>query len=275
VMFVIPWDTHTLIGTTDTDHAGGPDVAPTVEASDVAYLLDSVNHYFPEAGLEPRDVVSAFAGLRPLVAPPPGAGESPSDVSREEEIFTSPGGLVTICGGKLTTYRLIAAKVVDRAVAVLRSHGERRPLGPSSTGDQPLPGGRVPPEAIAIELESHAGNGLGSAVLGHLARRYGDRAREVLSVVARDRTLATPILPALPDPRAEVVTAVESEFAMTLEDVLRRRTQVSLFDPEQGGGAAPEVASLMAPTLGWTGDAPTAAARRYVEATQAARRRWR
>jgi glycerol-3-phosphate dehydrogenase len=275
VMFVIPWDTHSLIGTTDTDHEGGPDAAPTVEASDVKYLLDTVNHYFPDARLAPRDVVSAFAGLRPLVAPPPDAGEKPSDVSREEEIFTSPGGLVTICGGKLTTYRLIAAKVVDRAIEVLRRRGERSKFGRSATGEQPLPGGRSAPEAIASELRARDGTALGPAVIGHLARRYGDRMREVLAVVARDRALATPILPALPDPRAEVVTAVEHEYAMTLEDVLRRRTQVSLFDPEQGGAVAPEVASLMAPVLGWKGDASADAARRYVETTTAARRRWR
>src|SRR5262245_6581827 len=113
VMFVIPWGEHSLVGTTDTDHSGGPDTPPQVEPADVSYLLDTVNHYFPAAHLTPDDVVSAFAGLRPLVAPPPTAGLSPSDVSREEEVFTSPSGLITIAGGKLTTYRLIAAGVVD------------------------------------------------------------------------------------------------------------------------------------------------------------------
>src|SRR5204863_20064 len=113
VMFVIPWGAHTLVGTTDTDHPGGPDVPPTVEPSDVAYLLDTVNHYFPAAKLVPADVVSAFAGLRPLVAPRGKATLSPSSVSREQEIFTSASGLVSIAGGKLTTYRLVAAAVVD------------------------------------------------------------------------------------------------------------------------------------------------------------------
>src|SRR6266704_51755 len=94
VMFVIPWGAHTLVGTTDTDHPGGPDVPPAVEPSDVAYLLDTVNHYFPAARLAPGDVVSAFAGLRPLVAPRGKATRSPSAVSREEEVFTSTSGLI-------------------------------------------------------------------------------------------------------------------------------------------------------------------------------------
>src|SRR5438046_3197800 len=116
VMFVIPWGAHTLVGTTDTDHPGGPDVPPAVEPSDVAYLLDTVNHYFPAARLAPADVVSAFAGLRPLVAPRGKATMSPSAVSREEEVFSSASGLISIAGGKLTTYRLVAKAVVGRAV---------------------------------------------------------------------------------------------------------------------------------------------------------------
>src|SRR5262249_36399842 len=141
VMFVIPWGDHTLVGTTDTDHPGGPDVPPTVEATDVAYLLDTVNHYFPEAHLGPGDVVSAFAGLRPLVAAPVGTELAPSEVSREEDFFPSASGLVSIAGGKLTPSRLIAAGVVDRVVQVLHAGGDSRRFGPSRTGETPLPGG--------------------------------------------------------------------------------------------------------------------------------------
>src|SRR5262249_29927232 len=87
--FVIPWGEHAIVGTTDTDHAGGPDVPPAVEPDDVTYLLETVNHYFPEAALRAADVTSAFAGLRPLVAPRGRATLSPSSVSREQEIFLS------------------------------------------------------------------------------------------------------------------------------------------------------------------------------------------
>ncbi len=274
VMFVIPWDAHTLVGTTDTDHTGGPE-PPIVEASDVAYLLESVNHYFPAARLAPGDVVSAFAGLRPLVAPPPGSGEKPSDVSREEEIFTSAAGLITICGGKLTTYRIIAAKVVDHVASALRARGDGRRFGPSTTGDKAFPGGGVPPETIAADIAARDGRAVGPSALRHLAGRYGRRVSRVLGVVARDATLAGPLLPALPDPRAEVVTAVEDEWAVTLEDVLRRRTQLALFDPQAGSGVADEVARLMAPPLEWTAEATRAAARGYGERVAAEQRRWR
>jgi len=274
VMFVIPWGEHALVGTTDTDHPGGPDVEPTVEAEDVAYLLDTVNHYFPAAGLRPADVVSAFAGLRPLVAPRGKAKLSPSSVSREQEIVTSPSGLVSIAGGKLTTYRLVAASVVDRALDVLRASGDRRRFGRSCTGDVPLPGGGDSPDRLAAAALSRDGHGLAPAVVGHLAHRYGTRLSEVLELVARDARLADPIVAGLPDPRAEVVEAVEREWAVTLEDVLRRRTHVALRDPTDATAVADEVAGLMATRLGWSDEARRRAAARYVEAMRAGRR-WR
>src|SRR5262249_30851437 len=165
VMFVIPWGDHTMVGTTDTDHPGGPDVPPTVEPADVAYLLETVNHYFPAARLEPRDVVSAFAGLRPLVAAPVGTRPSPSEGSRPEEVLASASGLVSMGGGKLTTYRRVAANVVDRVVTILRAAADTRPFGPSRTGDRPLPGGTARPEVLAAAALSSNGHGLSPAVL--------------------------------------------------------------------------------------------------------------
>ena len=275
VMFVIPWGAHTLVGTTDTDHPGGPDVPPTVEPSDVAYLLDTVNHYFPAARLAPGDVVSAFAGLRPLIAPRGKATMSPSAVSREEEVFTSPSGLVSIAGGKLTTYRLVAKTVVDRTVDALRAAGDPRRFPRSRTGEVPLPGGAAPPAALAGAALSRDGHGVAPAVIDHLAGRYGSRLDEVLGLVARDQRLGEPIVAGLPDPRAEVVEAVEREWALTLEDVMRRRTQVALRDASAGAAAADDVAALMARPLGWDEETSRAAARGYVEAAEAVRRRWR
>src|SRR5439155_825768 len=135
---------------------------PAVEPSDVAYLLDTVNHYFPAARLVPADVVGAFAGLRPLVAPRGKATMSPSAVSREEEVFSSASGLISIAGGKLTTYRLVAKTVVDRVVDALRAAGDPRRFPRSRTREVPLPGdlargrarlrrgrrGRAPPVAV-------------------------------------------------------------------------------------------------------------------------------
>jgi glycerol-3-phosphate dehydrogenase len=275
VMFVIPWDECSLVGTTDTDHPEGAEVAPTVEREDVAYLLDTVNHYFPATALRPADVVSAFAGLRPLVAPEEGADAAPSDVSREEEIFTSRSGLITIAGGKLTTYRLIAAEVVDRVAKRLVRGIDGRPIGRSRTGDLPLPGGSTPPETLAAAAAARDGHGVAQDVIDHLAGRYGSRLQAVLGEVAKDRSLGAPVLQAQPDPRAEVVAAVEGEFAVTLEDVLRRRTQLALFDAEGGTAAADEVADIMGKRLGWSPDDARSAARAYVEAVREDQRRWR
>jgi glycerol-3-phosphate dehydrogenase len=274
-MFVIPWGEHALVGTTDTDHAGGPDVPPTVERQDVAYLLDTVNHYFPAAKLAPADVVSAFAGVRPLVAPRGKASLSPSSISREQEIFVSPSGLVSIAGGKLTTYRLIAAAVVDRALDVLRTIGDGRRFGPSRTGSVPLPGGGDLPDRVAAAALSRDGHGLAPAVIEHLANRYGTRLDAVLRALAEDHGLAAPIVRGLPDPRAEVVEAVRGEWAVTLEDVLRRRTQVALRDEQGAAAAAGDVAALMAGSLGWDAAAARDAAGRYVDGVEAGRRRWR
>src|SRR5439155_1038261 len=112
-----------------------------VEAADVTYLLETGTHCSPAARRWREDVTSAFAGLRPLIAPPAGAAVAPSSVSREEEIFASPSGLISIAGGKLTTHRLVAAAVVERVIDALRRGGERRRFGRSRTGTVPLPGG--------------------------------------------------------------------------------------------------------------------------------------
>jgi glycerol-3-phosphate dehydrogenase len=274
VMFVIPWGPQALVGTTDTDHTGGPDAPVTVERSDVEYLLETVNHYFPAARLGPADVVSAFAGLRPLIAPPPGRDLDPSSVSREEDVFTSASGLITLAGGKLTTYRLIAREVVDRVVAALGAAGDARRFGPSRTHEVPLPGGEAPPDAVLAATLSRNGHGVAPAIVGHLARRYGSRLDEVLAVVARDRRLGDALLPGLPDPRAEVVEAVEREWAMTLEDVFRRRTRIALLAADAGVGAAAEVADLMGERLGWDDAQRRAAVARYAAQVESSRR-WR
>jgi glycerol-3-phosphate dehydrogenase len=127
---------------------------------------------------------------------------------------------------------------------------------------------------VAAAAISADGHGLAPVVIGHLAARYGSRLAEVLAVLGRDARLGEPIVPALPDRRVEVVAAVEQEWALTLEDVLRRRTRVALEDAAAGTGVVDDVAALMAERLGWTGDETRAAAARYVEATASARR-WR
>jgi glycerol-3-phosphate dehydrogenase len=174
----------------------------------------------------------------------------------------------------LTTYRLIARAIVDRVAGLLKERGDRRRFGPCRTGDVPLPGGAAEPATVAEAAISRDGHGLAPAVIHHLADRYGSRLAELLGLVARDRALASPIVNGLPDPRAEIAQAVEHEWALTLDDVLRRRTQLALRDATGGADVADDVASLMAARLGWDPEATRAAARRYVDAVREKRRRW-
>jgi glycerol-3-phosphate dehydrogenase len=272
IMFVIPWGEQALVGTTDTDHADGASTPPTVEAEDVAYLLETVNHYAPAARLEPGDVVGAYAGLRPLVASHQG-DVAPSSVSREEAIFESPSGLVSIAGGKLTTHRLIAAAVVDRVAAMLGRAG-RTGIGRSTTGTRPLAGGTADVAALAHRAAERDGHGLGLPALTHLARRYGERMDAVLAEVGGDGSLARPVIEGFPDRRAEILAAVDYEWARTVEDVLVRRTQLGLLDAASSAAVADEVARLMGARLGWSEETVRTAAAAYAHAVEAARRRW-
>lgn len=236
VMFAIPWQQQTLVGTTDTFYEGDP-AAVAATREDVDYILESVNRAFPRACLSATDVISTYAGLRPLVAPEDEMEES--DISREDEIFESPAGLISLGGGKLTTHRHVAERIVD---IVARRIGRR--AGRCRTARVPLPGGRgVLPGSVADAPPVSADD--------HLRRRYGAVAPEVAALVRRDASLAAPIVTDLPDLRAEVAWAVEQEMALTLEDVLTRRLHVRLRSREHGQSVAREVAAIMAQRLGW------------------------
>ena len=269
VMFVLPWGDFSYVGTTDTDYRGSPaDVR--ADAADVAYLLESANSIFPAARLAPADVVSTWAGLRPLLAPEETeGGRSESATSREHEIWTDRSGLLNIAGGKLTTYRVMAAEAADEAARILRErHGVESSA--SRTADLPLPAapaeawddfaGRVRDDAAAL--------GLDEAVALHLARFYGTEAGEVLAEVRRDRSLGTRLVASLPYLRAEIARAVRHEMTTTLEDLLIRR--LHLFYEARDGGldVAREVAERMAaePGIGWG----TAEVERQVERYRAA-----
>ena len=165
--------------------------------------------------------------------------------------------------------------MVDRVAKRLVRGLSGRPIGRSRTGELPLPGGSTPPEILAAAAAANDGHGVARDVIDHLAGRYGSRLDAVLGVVAKDRALGAPVLPDQPDPQAEVVSAVDDELAVTLEDVLRRRTQLALFDPAGGTAAADAVAALMAERLGWSPEDARDAARAYVDAVREDQRRWR
>ena len=247
VMFVLPWGDLSYIGTTDTDEDTSPDdVRATGE--DAIYLLRSANWFFPTARLSPRDVVATWAGLRPLLRA--GALDvAPSATSREHRVVEGPGGLLTIAGGKLTTYRLMARDVVDRVAARLHAL-DGRPRAPRAPTDRlPLPGG----ETADLEglVKAATQRGARESTARYLVGAYGSEAAAVLNLVERDRALGQPIVAGRPEVWAEVTHAVEREMALRLSDVLIRRLHLFYATRDQGVSAAGAVADRMAAARGW------------------------
>lgn len=267
VMFILPWGDYTYVGTTDTDYTGDPAEA-NADAEDVAYLLESANRLFPHARLGAEDVLSAWAGIRPLLAPPENAGGevAESSTSREHEIWQDPGGLVNIAGGKLTTYRVMAREAVDFVADLLREEG-RAAGSPSSTGDLPLPGApRGPWNRFLRSFSAEAAAlGIGAAVADRLARSYGEEARAVLAELSRDPELAEPLMAGHLYLWAEVEHAVRREMALTVEDVLRRRLHLFYEAADGGVGVARKVAEAMAriPGIGWDAEEVARQVERY------------
>ena len=246
VMFVLPWGDLSYIGTTDTDADVSPD-AVRVTAEDVTYLLRSANAAFPNAHLAANDVVSVWAGLRPLLGQDPAA--APSQVSREHRVVESAQGLITIAGGKLTTYRVMARDVADRVAARLHEL-DGRPVAPRPPTDRiPLPGGEA--AELDVLLESARARGVSEATARHLVASYGSEAAAVLNLVDRDRSLGEPIAPLRPEIWAEVSHAVEREMAVRIQDVLIRRLHLFYQYAEQGTAVAAPVAQRMKRLLGW------------------------
>jgi glycerol-3-phosphate dehydrogenase len=240
VFFVLPGTSQTIIGTTDTETSASPDEVRASRA-DVGYLLRAADAFFPEAQLGERDVIAAWAGIRPLIAA--AFGDRPSSASREHAVTRGAPGVLSISGGKLTTYRTMAADVVDE---IERELG--RPVRAPQTAILPLPGGTI--ESLTSEVaeaERVAGAGTGS----HLVSAYGDAWRTVWRLVEVDRALGEPVAPGLPYLRAELRYAVEQEMALTLSDLLIRRTHVAFESRDHGTSAAATNGSLVARLLGW------------------------
>jgi glycerol-3-phosphate dehydrogenase len=246
VMFAIPTETSVLVGTTDTDHAGvGAEL--TVTAAEVEYLLNALAHYFPAAQVTPQDVHSAYAGLRPLLDG--GGSGNTSQISREHRVFELARNVHAIGGGKLTTWRVMANDLLQaKGLAVNRELGSYR--------DRPLPGGRGIADRAQLELK--ADTLVQSHNLSHRAARtlvytYGANADAVVAGIAAN---AAPVsaIGALELPAAAFEYAVTDEYALSLDDLMRRRSRLYYTEPDQGRQAAEAVAKIIAPLLGWSGE---------------------
>jgi len=242
VLFVIPWGRHQIIGTTDT--TWNLDLAhPAASAGDIGYLLGQLNTLLRDP-LHHSDIQGVFAGLRPLLT---GETDQTSRLSREHAVAVTAPGLVTVAGGKYTTYRVMARDAVDATAGEL---GDALP--PSRTHQIPLVG--------ADDLAAATGDvtrrvttdlGMPANLANFLLSRYGSCAADMLDIAVERPELGT-TLPGTADYlEAEVVYAASQEAALHLDDVLTRRTRLSIETWDRGTEAAPRVAELMAEVLGW------------------------
>jgi glycerol-3-phosphate dehydrogenase len=249
VLFIIPWGQRWIVGTTDTDWSGDRG-DPTADGADVDYRLSQANRVLARPRTK-DDVIGVYAGLRPLVAADENAPTT--KLSREHVIDQPVPGLVSIAGGKFTTYRAMARDVVDAALA------DYDRWVPASVTDQlPLIGAEGLAAATAEAGRLAEDYGLSRDAVEHLLDRYGTLAEDVLEVTRADPSLAGPLLDGYPYLKAEVVYAVTHEAALHTGDVLTRRLRLFFEAPEGGAAAAATVASVMGELLGW--DAATKAA---------------
>jgi glycerol-3-phosphate dehydrogenase len=266
-VFVVPWGDFTFVGTTDTDYDGPVD-DPQCTPDDVAYLLRALNGAITTEVTE-ADIVGTWAGLRPLVADPEASGRT-ADLSRRHNVHRSDSGVVTITGGKLTTYREMAADTIDVVLADVLDRGAlERVQRHSRTKRLRLHGADGYDELMA---EADRLSPLGGDVVRHLADRYGTDARTVLAIAEGDPALAEAIVPGLPYLRAEAVFAVRYEMARTVDDVLSRRTRARLLARDDSAAVAGDVAALIGPLLGWDDDEQARQAADYVASVTAERR---
>ena len=241
-IFALPWYGRALLGTTDHDYDG--DIAHVQPSSDdITYILDAANDYFG-LRLTESDLTGAYAGVRPLIAS--GDPRKSVDISRHSELYETSSGMLTITGGKLTTWRRMAKEVVDRLVE--RDGRE----APCRTADIPL--GMSASAEVLTPLPPLSAEDLPDGAIDQLAFRYGHAAGDVLAVASEDAELAGPIVAGRPDLLAEATIAARAEQARTVADVLLRRTRLGILAaPDLRSAAAVEnVAKAMGAELGWS-----------------------
>ena len=244
-IFAVPLGQYTYIGTTD-DYHPEHDYWPPVTDQDVSYLLATTQRAMPEASLSPDRIVSVWSGIRPLVGD--GSGRASKELSRKDEVWTSPSGLLSVGGGKLSAYRAMAERIVD---TVIENHGFA--AKPCITADVPLPGGDV--EVLASDLA-----GAGDVQAERLARLYGAEAPGLAGSAGENELV-----------QAEVQHAVQKEGALRLEDYWARRSSRAWFDEGAGLLVLHEAAAVMAELLGWDDNRKTMEVENCLEIDRASR----
>ncbi len=265
VLFVLPWGGHWIIGTTDTDWSLDR-AHPAASARDIVYLLEQLNGWL-DRPVRPEDIEGVYAGLRPLLS---GEDEQTSALSREHAVVEPMLGIMVVAGGKYTTYRVMAADVIDRVVRRLGPFGGDPP--PASRTDRlPLLGADGYPAMWSNRADIARRRGITVGVFEHLLERYGTLATEVLALVDADPRLGQALDGAPEYLAAEVVYAVAAEGALHVEDVLTRRTRISIETAHRGAESAAATADLMAPLLGWNAETREREVANYLKRVEAER----
>jgi glycerol-3-phosphate dehydrogenase len=264
-LFVVPAGRYSYVGTTDTDWSGDPGEVEA-DAADVGLVLDAINGNF-NAGVSPADVTATWAGVRPLIAEE--GSPSPSDVSRDYEVLASPLGAYAVVGGKLTNARAMAERAVDRVIEAEAGALSQGP-GRCRTSRTALPGaaanfGRYRAQAITALAR---GWDISDKAAEHLVDTHGTDHVRVLAQAQKDPELLEPAVPGLPVLLAEAAFAAEAEMALSLEDFMRRRSDLMLFSPEAGSAAAARIASVLGRRLGWDKHGVTEQVEAYQQAVE-------
>ncbi|MFI0432924.1 MAG: glycerol-3-phosphate dehydrogenase/oxidase [Candidatus Nanopelagicales bacterium] len=251
VLFLLPWGNNWLIGTTDTDY-GGDYAEPGATDEDVAYLIDQANKWLATP-MTARDVIGVYAGLRPLLELDAGASSATTAISREHAVLSPRPGLVLIAGGKYTTYRVMAADVIDAAVADRAALVDDE-VPASTTAEIPLVGAAgfarrwADRDSLARELD------VAPPVMTGLLHRHGDRIDDVLELLYEHPALARTLNGELSYLQAEAVLAVRNEGARSLSDILVRRTRTAMESRDGGRSAAEGLQEVLACQFGWGPD---------------------
>ncbi len=256
VLFLIPWGDKWIVGTTDTPYEGDR-ANPHATSEDVQYILDQANRVL-EPKLTQEQIIGVYAGLRPLVSN--AAGSSTTKLSREHTVDRSAPGFISIAGGKYTTYRVMGKDAVDLAVLDLR-----RVVAESCTEKLPLVGAdgyfALQQQASMIATQYS----ISEATVNHLLNRYGSLISELLEIISENKKSAQLLDSTLPYLKAEIIYAASHEGAMSVDDVISRRTRLAFEAPDGARDLVNDVADLIAPVLGWSAKDKKASIAAYLE----------